>query len=434
VKMESGPQKKVVTCVLLALAICILLFSPLIQAQLADSPWPKFRGDLKNTGRFPYSGAKDNSVQWICELGGGGVGVIGPDGTIYLGRHAVSENGELKWSCDLPGRPVFGSPSLSGDGTLYFGLENYYENDEAPHGWSFKHYLCAINVNTGQVEWMFFVGEGTRHVYSPTLGPDGTIYFGSADNSLYAVNSDNTLKWKFETDGPVVGSPPAIDDNGTIYFGSWDDNFYALNPDGTLKWKFGTGGEIWAAPAIGDDGTIYFGTHGDNYLYALNSDGSMKWKFKADGWIEAPPTVGWDGTIYFGTDVLERENCTFYALNPEGTVKWSLPMEGSISPTVSPLVSTDDIVYFVIYNTLYAVNQDGTIGWTYTFDLTKSLQDSFCMGKDGTIYILSSDGLLAIGSPIKQPQPSNTLLIAAGATIAIIALLAVLFYIKRAQK
>ena len=30
---------------------------------------------------------------------------------------------------------------------------------------------------------------------SATIGVDGTVYFGSNDESLYAINNDGTLKW-----------------------------------------------------------------------------------------------------------------------------------------------------------------------------------------------------------------------------------------------
>ena len=34
---------------------------------------------------------------------------------------------------------------------------------------------------------------------SPAIGRDGTIYVGSLDNSLYAINPDGSQKWEFET-------------------------------------------------------------------------------------------------------------------------------------------------------------------------------------------------------------------------------------------
>ena len=75
---------------------------------------------------------------------------------------------------------------------------------------------------------------------SPAIGADGTIYVGSGDDNLYAVNPDGTQKWAFPT-GNYIESSPAIGADGTIYVGSDDDNLYAINPDGTQKWAFATG-------------------------------------------------------------------------------------------------------------------------------------------------------------------------------------------------
>lgn len=74
------------------------------------------------------------------------------------------------------------------------------------------------------------------------------------------------LKWCYET-GSSVHSSPAIA-NGTIYIGSRDKKLYALNADGSLKWFFETGGAIESSPAIDADGTIYIGSN-DGKLYAI---------------------------------------------------------------------------------------------------------------------------------------------------------------------
>ena len=75
-----------------------------------------------------------------------------------------------------------------------------------------------------------------------------------------------------------VTSSPAIGSDGTIYVGSSDNNLYAINPDGSKKWAFKTGDYVDSSPAIGSDGTIYVGSN-DSYLYAINPDGSKKWAF-----------------------------------------------------------------------------------------------------------------------------------------------------------
>ena len=85
--------------------------------------------------------------------------------------------------------------------------------------------------------------------------------------SPYVGSQTGSLKWKFKT-GNEIQSSPAISSDGTIYVGSMDDYLYALNPNGSLKWKFNTGYGIVSSPAIGSDGTVYVGSY-DNYLYAI---------------------------------------------------------------------------------------------------------------------------------------------------------------------
>jgi len=135
---------------------------------------------------------------------------------------------------------------------------------------------------------------------SPAIGSDGTIYVGSWDNKLYAINSDGTKKWEFLTAG-YVNPSPAIGSDGTIYIGSNDDKLYAINSDGTKKWEFLIGRDVNSSPAIGSDGTIYIGSY-DNKLYAINSDGTKKWEFSTGGNVNSSPAIGSDGTIYVGSD------------------------------------------------------------------------------------------------------------------------------------
>ena len=51
------------------------------------------------------------------------------------------------------------------------------------------------------------------------------------------------MVWAYQTAHRVCSSP-AIDADGTIYFGSWDNKLYALNPDSSYKWDYETGGDI----------------------------------------------------------------------------------------------------------------------------------------------------------------------------------------------
>ena len=56
----------------------------------------------------------------------------------------------------------------------------------------------AIVQKPGTVLWEFETGGG---VYSsPAIGSDGTVYVGSKDNKLYALNGNSGVKlWEFES-------------------------------------------------------------------------------------------------------------------------------------------------------------------------------------------------------------------------------------------
>ena len=104
------------------------------------------------------------------------------------------------------------------------------------------------------------------------------IYFSMT--VILTAQTPGTMKWAFTT-GDWVDSSPAIGPDGTIYIGSEDNKLYAINPDGTEKWAFNTGGNVNSSPAIGPDGTIYVGSD-DDKLYAINPDGTEKWAFETN--------------------------------------------------------------------------------------------------------------------------------------------------------
>ena len=80
-----------------------------------------------------------------------------------------------------------------------------------------------------------------------------------------------TVLWEFKTGRGVISSP-AIGSEGTVYIGSWDKKLYAINGKSGVKlWEFETGGLVWSSPAIGSDGTVYFGS-ADKKLYAIKTD------------------------------------------------------------------------------------------------------------------------------------------------------------------
>jgi len=85
----------------------------------------------------------------------------------------------------------------------------------------------------GTVLWEFKTGG--RVISSPAIGSDGTVYVGSMDKKLYAINGKSGVKlWEFKTGDGVfsgVDSSPAIGSDGTVYVGSIDHKLYAIKTD-----------------------------------------------------------------------------------------------------------------------------------------------------------------------------------------------------------
>ena len=260
------------------------------------------------------------------------------------------------------------SPAIAADGTIYVG--------------SWDDNLYAVNPD-GTEKWAFKTGRVVNS--SPAIAADGTIYVGSRNSNLYAVNPDGTEKWAFKT-REDVDSSPAIAADGTIYVGSRDNNLYAVNPDGTEKWVFETGGDVASSPAIAADGTIYVGSWDVN-LYAVNPDGTEKWAFKTGSGVCSSPAIAADGTIYVGS-----WDDNLYAVNPDGTEKWAFKTRDSIDDS-SPAIAADGTIYVgSLDDNLYAVNPDGTLEWF--FRAGGDMNSSPAIAADGTIYVGSWDGNL----------------------------------------
>jgi len=143
-------------------------------------------------------------------------------------------------------------------------------------------------------------------VYQPTIageagtdGDDPTVYVGSDDGNLYALDlASGSVRWRFETDDLVRSTPTVVDD--AVYVGSHDYHLYALDRHrGERRWRFGTDNRVFSSPTV-VDGTAYVGSFSGS-LYAVDaSDGRRRWSYATDGVIPSSPTVV-DGTVYVGS-------------------------------------------------------------------------------------------------------------------------------------
>jgi RNA polymerase sigma factor (sigma-70 family) len=240
---------------------------------------------------------------------------------------------------------------------------------------------------TGALAWQFDTGTD-RFVTSPTTGPDGTLYVGSHDQNVYALDpATGGKRWAFPT-GEKVTSTPAVGRDGTVYVGSWDWKVYALDgATGAKKWEFKTDGEVASSPAIAEDGTVYIG--GGGTLYALNgATGVPIWATHQDSILFGSPALSADGRLVYAA-LCYHPNRGLYALNAKtGEREWWFRTE--MDNTTTPAVGPDGTVYFgSADDRVYAL--DGATGeMKWEFITGRDAEDP-AISPDGTIYVWSWD-------------------------------------------
>ena len=143
--------------------------------------------------------------------------------------------------------------------------------------------------------------QSMESVTPPPRPEDWHMFMHNLDFSGISPDQSLTppleLLWKFKTGGQLHASPVIA--NGTLYIGSADGKLYALDAkQWGIKWVFDAGDVIrYSATVLGNQ--VYFSAR-NNKVYALDaSTGEKLWEFKTKGWMDAPPIVV-DDKVYIG--------------------------------------------------------------------------------------------------------------------------------------
>ena len=377
---------------------------------LADSAWPKYRGNKRNTGRSPYDASHvDGGIEWEHR----GLGyhimsepVILSNGTILIEDGyfstfrparliALNQNGTEEWNFTKANSMITTTPAVSSDGTIYSSIvEDEHDKED---GERIGH-LYALYPN-GTKKWSYTLNHPIWS--SPAIGDDGTIYF-SCDEELYAIHPNGTERWNITLGGDIYTNP-AIDDDGNLYVGtSGKGELYLIDPNGTKEKIYQTEKGGLGTPALTEDGTIYVGST-EGSLFAFESDGTMKWEYRKE---ETEPTsglsslaIGDEGTIYFSSHHL-------YAINPDGSEKWVYNFTDARVGTNPPIIGGDGTIYVGGFGEdLYAISPDGEKEWDLTLDYPFGWYFSGSIDENGTLYITGRSRLYALG---EREKPNFT--------------------------
>lgn len=394
--------KKALVAPLIALSLSVIAAYP-CRSQLADSAWPKFHGDLGNTGRTSII-AQGNRLKWWVSSGGGYEGTsvsVGADGTVYTmaqtGLMAVSPNGSKRWTHQ--GGPGTCTPAVGRDGTIYYGTHRLNNTQNGM--------FYAVNPN-GTTKWSFSF-YGNDYPSSPTIDSLGNLYFGSTyvTGYLYSLRAD-TGQFNWQVQVGEISSSPAIDHMGRILIG--DDSGYisAFDTSGNTCWRNKISGLSRSSPAVSADGTIYIGNL-NGRLWALNETGPTRWSKDMGSGMNGTPALGADGTIYTVTG-----DATLRAFSPNGDALWSYrspTYHGSSTYFGSPTVDGNGTIYYTSNRAwdagLIAVNPNGTLKYD---TLYSGVVSAPAIGPQGQIYLGGAGGVWCL-----VPEPSGVLVLVAGA-------------------
>ena len=267
--------------------------------------------------------------------------------------------------------------SPSGD-TVYVGSENGR--------------LYAVDADNGNERWRFAAGGALNS--SPCVDPSGNLFFGSEDGNIYSLDAKGLVRWYYPTPDPVFSSPALDPELGRIYIGANDGWLYALDSGtGELIWRFLTHGKIVSSPVIAHDGTVYIGSL-DKTLYAVNPDGSQRWRFTAKSEILNGPALDRDGTLFFGTASFRGavdDNNGLYALSGTGIQKWFIEHASGFAG--SPVIdATGTVCVGSNNNTLYGINRSGGDLVMYK-QFSSDVLASPAIGSNGYIFAGARDGM-----------------------------------------
>ena len=233
---------------------------------------------------------------------------------------------------------------------------------------------------------------------SPVISGDGKrIYIGSADGTLYALNtSDGTqlasTDFSFSIAQPITSTAlVARRAAGEVVFVGAGDTFYGLTNTGAAQptyWPNAIGGSISASPSLVGDGTVCVDSPNGTFV-GVCPNGVARFAVSTGG-SQSSPAQGPDGTLYFGAN--DRQ---LHAVQLNGTINWSFSAAGPVLAAPVFDTATNSIYVADRAGRVFKVIAGGRLDASFAFGPVGPISSSPALAEDH-LYFGSDDGNLYV--------------------------------------
>ena len=205
----------------------------------------------------------------------------------------------------------------------------------------------------------------------------------SSGQAPYRGPQTNRSKWVYKLGSTnchyqTQVTAPVLDKDGNLYFGTSEGSFISLDPKMNKRWEY----KLLDAYARN--------TCPENNGYDNGIVGGI-----ADYNISSDPVFINSGLVVFGTSGIKNSK-KIYTLDLTGQLKWMYTVNGPLESAIK--LGLNGQIYFATPTTLYILDVASKNAKTYPL-VTKG--NTPAIGKDGTVYACSADGLVALTSELK---------------------------------
>lgn len=281
---------------------------------------------------------------------------------------------------------------------------------------SYASQTYGINLKNGSLEWKYpSEADRARQAYSAPTVAGGLAVFGDYSGVLVAVNAENGTKdWEFS--GAEDRYIAAVEiSNDMVYAPNSDGTVYVLDLDGNLQWKFNTSGPNWSKP-VADDEYVYIASM-DHSVYAIThaftasslalaKDGSKTLREDAAWTADLGMAVVTDPVLLDDILYVATIEGAVFALNAQtGSVIWSFNDGGELGAVWGAPVVDEDVVFFAdIEGKVYSVDREsGKPSWPSPFSAGGRIVGGGALTDDGVVFA-NDEGKVFLINREKEPR------------------------------